>query len=149
MTLKNYPIVRFPYKGTKLTSSEKKVVAKLVKAAEAIALIYLKQENRNNNGANFYPRDTIKKLIQDAAKEDPEILSPYTMVEKDSKGKLKAIPFHIKFKSQLKKVAKYIREAAKITDYNDLRLELGVREIVNGSSTYVDLSWAHLQVPSP
>lgn len=143
MTPKNYPIVRFPQKGIKLTTAEKKVLDKLIKAAEAVASIYLKQENRRNNGANFYPRDTTKKQIQEAAKENPEILSPYTMVEKDSKGKLKAIPFHIKFKSQLKKVAKYIREAAKITDNLDFakRLKLQADALLDGNYEASDIYW--------
>ena len=36
MTPNNIPIVRFPQKGLDLTTSEKKVVKKLIKAAEAI-----------------------------------------------------------------------------------------------------------------
>ena len=104
MTPKNYPVVRFPQTGLKLTSLEKKVLAKLIQAAESIAPIYLKQENRNNNGANFYPRDVTKQQIKEAAKENPDILSPYTMVEKGKKGKLVVIPYHIKFRRESRKI---------------------------------------------
>ena len=147
MTPKNYPVVRFPQTGLKLTSLEKKVLAKLIQAAESIAPIYLKQENRNNNGANFYPRDVTKQQIKEAAKENPDILSPYTMVEKGLKGRLKAVPFHIRFKKELVKTAKYIRDAAKITENRDFakRLELQADALLDGNYEASDIYWLSIK----
>ncbi len=38
-------------------------------------------------------------------------------------------------------------EASRITDYNDLSLEFGVRETVDGPPTFVDLSLAYMEIP--
>ena len=103
-------------KGTPLTASEKNVIEKLTKAAEAVAPIYEKQVNVLDSQANFYPADAAKEEIQQAAKNNSKILSPYTMVERNLKGKLTAIPYHIKFKDDLEKVAGFIEDAAKISD---------------------------------
>jgi hypothetical protein len=147
MTPTKNPIVRFPAKGIKLSPSEKKVVQKLVKAAESIAPIYLKQENNSNNGANFYPRDTTRVQILEAAKKNPDILSPFTVVERDKKGKLIAIPYHIKFKSQLKKTASFIREAAKLTDNKDFakRLEVQANALLDGNYEASDIYWLSMK----
>src|SRR3989344_982246 len=120
-------VVQFPQKDLDLTASEKKVIAKLVEAAKAVSLIYDKQENFKNNGANFYPRDATKPEILEAAKHNPDILSPYTMVERDKKGKLVAVAFHEKFKKDLEKVVKPIYEAAKLTDNKDFAKRLEVQ----------------------
>ncbi len=146
MIPKNLPIVRFPTKEIKLTVTEKKVVDKLIKAAEAIAPIHLAQENDKNNGANFYPRDVTKKDILEASIKNSDILSPYTMVEKKN-GMLIAIPYHIKFKKQLTKVAKYIREGAKITDNPDFakRLRVQANALLDGSYEASDIYWLSLK----
>lgn len=139
--------VKFPYKGKlTLSQSEKKVLKKLVEAAEAIEPIYLKQENRANNGANFYPRDATKEEIQQAAKKNREILSPYTIVER-KKGKLVAIPYHIKFKSDLQKVSKLIKQAAKLSDNTDFaaRLEFQANALLGGNYEASDIYWLSLK----
>lgn len=136
-------IVTFkPEKGLHLTVSEKKVVSKLIEAARAIDPIYQKQENISRSGANFYPPDATKEEIAKAAKEDPSILSPYTIVER-SKGKLIAIPYHIKFKDPLEKASKLLKEAAKITQNNDFakRLHLQANALLDGTYEVSDIYW--------
>ena len=147
MTPKNIPIVRFPQEGLDLTTSEKKVVKKLIKAAEAIAPIYLSQENIKNNGANFYPRDVTKSQILEAAKDNPEILSPYTIIEKAKNGKLRTIPYHLKFKKDLAKVARFIREAAAITDNPDFakRLQVQANALLDDNYEASDIYWLSMK----
>ena len=147
MTPKNIPIVRFPQKGLDLTTSEKKVVEKLMKAAEAIAPIYQLQENIKNNGANFYPRDATKNQIEEAARDNPEILSPYTMVEKGKKGKLVVIPYHIKFRRELRKVTKFIEEAARLTENHDFakRLKVQADALLDGNYEASDIYWLSMK----
>lgn len=137
------PIVKFNVKDLNLTASEKKVVQILVKAAESIAPIYEKQENHQFEGANFYPHDATKEEIQEAAKKDPQILSPYTMVERGKDGKLFAIPYHVKFKSQLEKTAKLLEVASKLTKNQDLarRLHLQAHSLIDGSYELSDIYW--------
>lgn len=108
-------IKRFKVETKGLSPREKLLLKKLISAAEFLAPIYLKQRNNKYPGANFYPRNATKKEIECAAKKNPAILNPYTLVEKDSSGKLIAVPFHIKFKEELKKIAKILNEAARLS----------------------------------
>lgn len=137
------PVVIFPVKNLDLTASEKKVVAKLIESAKSIAPIYQKQENPTYPGANFYPHDASKEEVLKAAEKNPQLLSPYTMVERDKSGKLVAIPYHIKFKKELEKTAKLLREAAKLTENKDLahRLYLQADALLDGNYEISDIYW--------
>lgn len=143
----NLPIVEFPVKNLNLTISENTVLKKLLEAAKSIAPIYQKQENPKNLGANFYPHDATKEEISNAARKNPGILSPYTMVERNGKGKLVAIPYHIKFRKDLEKVARLLREAAKLTQKKDFasRLELQASSLLDGSYEASDIYWLSMK----
>lgn len=140
-------IIEFPKKEAKLTSTEKKVVAKLIKAAKLLAPIYKLQRNSSRNGANFYPVDATKEEIQMAARKNKDILSPYTMVERDKNGNLVANPYHIKFKNQLQKVARPILEAAKLADNPDFakRLYVQADSLLDGNYETSDIYWLSLK----
>ncbi len=147
MTPTKSAIVNFPQKGKlNLSTTEKKVLQKLIAAAKETASIYAQQENRANNGANFYPRDATKKEILEASKKNPEILSPYTVVERKN-GKLIAIPFHVKYKKPLQKIAKLIREAAKISDNQAFanRLMLEANSLLDGNYEASDIYWLSMK----
>lgn len=137
------PIVVFPVKNLDLTKSEKKVVEKLVEAAKSIAFIYQKQENPKSLGANFYPQEAAKEKILEAAKQNSAILDPYTMVETNGKGKLVAIPYHLKFKKELEKTSSLLQEAAQHTQNKDFanRLKLQAIALVDGSYEASDIYW--------
>lgn len=139
----NLPVVHFKVKDLDLTSKEKKILKLLIAAAESIAPIYEKQENLKYLGANFYPHDLTKEEILEAARNDPEILSPYTMVGRDIDGKLIAIPYHLKFRDELEKTAKLLREAAKLTDNKDFshRLYLQADALLDGNYEVSDIYW--------
>jgi len=99
-----------------LSLKEKRILERLVQAVELIAPLYLSQKNERYPGANFYPHNVKKEEIEKAAKNDPLILNPYTLVEKNKKGKLISVPYHIRFKKELKPIAKIIKEAAKLSE---------------------------------
>lgn len=142
------PLVSFPFKkGTRLTSSEKKVIEKLTEAAKAVAPIYQRQVNDFYDQANFFPPDVTKEEIESAAQENHLILSPYTMVERDSKGKLIAIPYHIKFKEDLKKVHDLIAEAAKLSENRDFarRLRVQANALLDGNYQASDIYWLSMK----
>ena len=141
--MKKRAVVRFKVENLLLSPNEKKVADKLAAAAESIAPIYELQENPRFEGANFYPHDAAKEEIIEAAKKNPAILSPFTMVERTTKGELVAVPYHIKFKRQLGKTAKYLREAAKLTDNKDFahRLYLQADALQDGSYEASDIYW--------
>ncbi|MDO8487394.1 MAG: hypothetical protein Q7S45_03820 [Candidatus Curtissbacteria bacterium] len=141
------PIVKFNIKDLDLTTSEKKVAQTLMKAAESIAPIYEKQENHEFPGANFYPHDATKEEIEKAAEKNPGILNPYTMVERGAGGKLIAIPYHVKFKSQLGKTSKLLEAAAKLTKNHDLahRLHLQAHSLLDGNYELSDIYWLSMK----
>ncbi|MDA1337407.1 MAG: hypothetical protein O3C23_01440 [bacterium] len=109
-----------------LSVKEEKLVQKLTEAAKIIAALYVKQKNSRYPGANFYPHDTTKEEIEKAAKKNPALLSPYTFVER-KKGKLVAIPYHVKFKKEVGQIAKVLREAIPLTTDKRLKVYLRAR----------------------
>lgn len=136
-------VVHFKVETSGLTANEKKVLRYLVAAAEAVGPIYEEQENPSYLGSNFYPHSASKEEILDAAGNNPKILSPYTIVERNRDGDLIAIPYHIKFKDKLEIVAKHLRSAAKITERKDFaeRLYLQASALLDGNYEASDIYW--------
>lgn len=137
------PIVNFPIKDLDLNKNEREVVDLLVEAARLVAPIYEQQENQKNLGANFYPSDLTKEEILKAAKDNPNIFSPYTMIEKGKGKMLTAIPYHIKFKTQLNKISNLICKAADITENHAFshRLSQLTHSLLDGNYELSDIYW--------
>lgn len=98
-----------------LSQNEKIILDKLISAARLIAPIYLEQRNSRFPGANFYPHDASIKEITEAAKKNPAILDPFTVVERSKSNGLVAIPYHLKYKKRLEPVANLLLETAKLS----------------------------------
>ena len=120
------PIKRFPSSHVQLSGNEQKVIKTLEDAAEILAAIYAKQRNPRYPGANFYPHDATKEEIEKAAKSNPELLSPYTFVER-KKGQLIAVPYHVKFKREVEQIAELLKEAAVLSSDKKFRDYLQAR----------------------
>lgn len=133
----------FQVENLDLSEKEKKIVEKLIEAAKLIGPIYSEQIDDRYLGGNFYPHDATAKEITKAAKENPEIFSPYTIVERDENRKLITIPYHIKFKSQLEKIGALLKEAAKLSDNIEFarRLTLQADALIEGSYEVSDIYW--------
>lgn len=140
------PLIKFNPKLPKLSKSEKTVLKLLVEAGELIAPIYLEQENLIRDRANFYPKSASKEEIEKAAKKDPAILSPYTVVEKIN-GKLKAIPYHIKYAHLLKPVADKLNQASRITDNKEFSrfLKLQAKVLIEGTYEKATIAWLKMK----
>lgn len=136
-------IKKFNVDTSALSQKERDLVAKLVKAAELIAPLYLKQRNNNFPGANFYPPDATIAEIEEAAKNNPDILDPYTFVERDALGKLVAVPFHLKFQEELKPVSNIILEAADLAENVEFSeyLKSRAQALLDGSYEKSDIVW--------
>ena len=128
------PLVEFSPKLSGLTANQRKVLNLLVEAAKLIVPIYELQENQKYPGANFYPKGVKKEEIERVARDNPEILSPYTIVEMKN-GKLTAVPYHEKYAKLLKPIHEKLLQAAKITDNKEFvkRLELQANALLDGS----------------
>ena len=74
-------------------------------------------------GGGFYPRDATVEEVESAAKSDPAITSPYTMVVRDEKG-LRALPYHEYFREQTSRMTAVLRNAAQWAENRSLRTYL-------------------------
>lgn len=140
--MKNKPLVVFDVKLPKLLDNERTVLDLLLEAGKLIVPIYEEQENHKFPGANFYPHGVSKLEIEKAAKTNPEILSPYTVVEKVD-GKLVAIPYHEKYIKFLKPVAEKLLAAAEATNIKDFArcLKIQAKALLDGTYGEATICW--------
>lgn len=128
----------FNPKLPKLSKNEQAVLKLLVEAGKLIAPLYEQQE-----------KDTKKinrEEIEKAGIKDPEILSPYTVIEK-KQGEIKAIPYHIKYAQFLKPIAEILNKASKITNNKEFSrfLKLQAKGLVEGSYKDTIIAWLRMK----
>src|SRR3989344_5889337 len=87
------PLLEFNPKLPKLSKNEQAVLKLLVEAGRLTVPIFLEQEKQLEKDGNFYPKGVSRKEVGEAAKKNPEILSPFTVVEQID-GQLQATPYH-------------------------------------------------------
>lgn len=133
--MKDQPLIEFSPRLPKLSKNEKAVLKLLVEAGKLIVPLYLKQENPKYPGANFYPHDATKKEIEEAAKKNKEMLSPYTVVER-VEGKLVVTPYHIKYAHLLKPIADKLEQAACLSENKEFAKALRVQAEALLKGTY-------------
>ncbi|OGC47373.1 hypothetical protein A2713_00775 [candidate division WWE3 bacterium RIFCSPHIGHO2_01_FULL_35_17] len=107
---------------SKLKGWERQVIGILKEAVKICGLIYAKQKNASCAGGNFYPCDVPKEQIESASKTNPEILSPYTMVEIGSNGELVGIKYSVKFKDEIAQMCKIVEEVSEVYKANGFDL---------------------------
>lgn len=142
----NKPILQFKPVLSMLSKNEREVLELLVEAGKLIAPIYELQENPTQKGANFYPQGVVKEEIEQAARKDPAILSPYTVVEKEN-GKLVAIPYHIRYAKLLQPLADKLQQAVKLTNNKEFakRLEIQAKALLDGNYDAATISWISMK----
>ena len=98
-------------------------------------------------GENFYPHDITKTEFDSAAKAAPDggaqLRSLYTLVRRDAKGKLMAVPYHVAFKLQVDRAAAKVREAAALAEDPGLKkyLELRAAALLDDNYQPSDFAW--------
>ena len=139
-------LIEFNPKLPKLSKSESKVLQLLIEAGKLIVPIYKQQENQKFPGANFYPRDATKEEISKVASKAPQILSPYTVVER-ANGKLVAVPYHIKYADLLKPIVAKLEEAANITENKEFgkTLLIQAKALLSGSYEKTTAAWLNMK----
>lgn len=139
------PLLEFNPKLPKLSKNEQQVLKLLVETGKLIVPIYLKQENPKFPSANFYPHDVTRKEVEEAAKENEGILSPFTVVERTN-GKLTAIPYYVKYRELLKPIADKLNKASALTDNEEFGrfLKLQAKALIEG--TYEEAAIAGLKM---
>ncbi|MBI3103960.1 hypothetical protein HYZ05_03385 [Candidatus Daviesbacteria bacterium] len=135
----NLPLILFNPKLPKLSKNEKAVLKLLVEAGKLIAPLYLVQEKQINQGIS-------KEKIEKAAKKDPDILSPYTVLE-STDGKIISVPYHIKYAKFLKPIAEKLETASKLTENKQFArfLKLQAKALLDGSYEDAIVAWLKMK----
>ena len=103
------------------------------------------------DGAAFYPADIRKEEFDSAATAAPDggaaLRSLYTVVRRDSAGRLVAVPYHRAFPEPTRRAAAKLREAAALADDPGLRkyLELRARALETDEYRASDLAWMDMK----
>ncbi len=100
-------------------------------------------------GANFYPRDMTKAEFDSAAAgpAGDSLRSLYTLVRRDSAGRLVAVPYHVAFSGPVQAAATKLKEAAALAEAPGLRryLELRADALLDDDYQESDLAWLDMK----
>lgn len=101
-------------------------------------------------GAGFYPPDMTKEFFEQYVNEHPEMKeqleSTYTIIRRQDNG-LAAIPYHEAYQEELENAARYLKEAAEITQEEMFRdyLIQKAEDLVSGEWYKSDSMWIDLK----
>jgi hypothetical protein len=105
-------------------------------------------------GSNFYPEDMTKEEFESWVKalpgtEQDAAKGFYTILRKDSAGKLRIVPYSEAYRADLESAARLLREAAEATDNATLKNFLKSRADAFLSNDYYasDIAWMDLDAP--
>jgi hypothetical protein len=102
-------------------------------------------------GGEFYPRDMTKEEFEAAAGRSKAagaaLRSLYTVVRRDSAGRLSAVPYHEAYREPTRRAAAKLREAAALARDPKLRhyLELRARALETDEYQTSDLAWMDMK----
>ncbi|PWS28027.1 Zn-dependent hydrolase [Pedobacter yonginense] len=96
-------------------------------------------------GASFYPYGITKEEIEKSDLKDK--FGAYSVVRKDTAGKLTTIPYHILYASELQRASSLLKQAALITEDAGLKKYLNLRAdaLVTDNFTASDYAWLDMK----
>jgi len=96
-------------------------------------------------GASFYPIGLSKDAIEKSNLSDK--FGAYSVIRKDSTGKLSTVPYHVLFASELQKASSLLKQAALIADDAGLKKYLNLRAdaLVTDNFTASDYAWLDMK----
>lgn len=96
-------------------------------------------------GARFYPQDMTREEFEAFAA--PNKTSLYTLIVRNSEGKLESVPYHLVYKEKIDKAAELIRKAAELADDAGLKKYLTLRADALQSDDYLasDMAWMDMK----
>lgn len=96
-------------------------------------------------GSGFYPANMTKEELEKSEIKDKKGL--YSMVRRDSSGRLYSIPYHIYFKDGLKKASDLLKQAADISDEPQLKryLRLRAEALITDNYNPSDYAWMDMK----
>lgn len=145
MKTDNYPLLEFNPKLPRLSASEKAVLKLLVEAGRLIVPIYLEQEKQMKQTSAYFHNEATKQEAVKNIKLDPNILSPYTVLEINN-GQVTPKPYHLKYAGFLIPIANKLNQASKITDNKEFGrfLKVQAKALIDG--TYEEAAIASLRM---
>ncbi|HPW26758.1 MAG TPA: Zn-dependent hydrolase [Tenuifilaceae bacterium] len=96
-------------------------------------------------GAQFYPPDmTIEEF---EAFSSPDKTSQYTLIRRNSDGKLESVPYHITYKDRIDKAAELMVQAANLAEDAGLKRYLNLRAKALQTDEYFesDMAWMNMK----
>lgn len=127
--------------NNQLSGEDKQVLKILQGVVRGVSEIYKFQKKEG-----FYPRGITKKQLEEASKQDSQIISPFTYVVKTN-GKLAAIPYYERYAQYLKPLAKKIDQAANLCRNKSFKdyLKARARSLLDGSYREADIAWLNVK----
>jgi hypothetical protein len=109
---------------------------------------FIKSFGEKAKGANFYPIDMKEEEFKSLT--DSSKTSLYTLIQRDQKGKLITVPYHIAFKNELEKAADIMRKAATIAEDPGFKkyLELRAEALITDNYQPSDFAWMDMKTNS-
>ncbi len=98
-------------------------------------------------GATFYPTDMSREELEAATEAMPELKSLYTLVERDSAGALKAVPYSEAYADLYQTAAQKLRAAAELAEDAGFKkyLELRADALLSDDYFESDLAWMDMK----
>lgn len=130
------------------------------KARQFIAINYGPWDRLNNDtpfiagagkkpeGANLYPRDMTKAELEKSNVKDK--MGQYSVIRRDTAGKLYAVPYHVEYKVPLQHAADLLKQAAAIATDPGFKhfLNLRAAALVTDNFSPSDIAWMDLRTNS-
>jgi hypothetical protein len=106
---------------------------------------FIKSFGEKPKGANFYPSDMTAEEFM-AFKDDSKI-SQYTLIQRDTDGMLKSVPYHTAYKTELEKASNLIRKAATLCEDKGFKkyLELRAEALITDNYQPSDMAWMDMK----
>lgn len=97
------------------------------------------------DGSFFYPTGLTKEAIEKS--NLPDKFGAYSVIRKDSTGKLSTVPYHILYASELQNASSLLKQAALITDDAGFKKYLNLRAdaLVSDNFTASDYAWLDMK----
>jgi hypothetical protein len=96
-------------------------------------------------GAAFYPADMTKEEFEKSNLKDK--FNPYSIVNRDSTGKLTLVPYHVLYATELQKASSLLKQAALLADDPAFKKYLNLRSeaLVTDKYTASDNAWLDMK----
>lgn len=96
-------------------------------------------------GASFYPAGMTKAELEKSTLKDK--FNAYSVIQKDSTGKLISVPYHVIYASELQRASSLLKQAALMTEDAGFKKYLNLRAdaLMNDNFTASDYAWLDMK----